>query len=72
MKAVGRTETSTEGIEETNAVNTAETGMKDMAGMDVVGTAEVAAADTSTFAAIPSPLEDSANKRNEHANKGEE
>ena len=37
--------------------------------MGAEGAAEVAAADTPTFAAIPSPLKGSANKRNGHANK---
>ena len=69
MGVVGRTDTGTEGTVETNAVNTAEMGTKDMAGMGAVGAAEVAVADTPTHAAIPSRLEGSANKRNGHENK---
>ena len=69
MGAVGRTEIGTEGTTETDAVNTAETGTKDMTGMGAVGTVGIATADTSMFAAIPSPSKGSANKRNGHANK---
>ena len=67
--AVGRTDTGTEGTMETDAVNTAERGTEDTVGIGVVGAAEVAATDTPTSAAIPSPSEGSANKRNGHANK---
>ena len=69
MGVVGRTDTGTEGTVETNAINTAEMGTKDMAGMGAVGAVEVSATDTPTHAAIPSRLEGSANKRNGHANK---
>ena len=69
MRAVGRTETSTEGTAETDAVNMAEIGTEDTARMGAVGVAGVAAIDTPTFAAIPSPSKVSANKRNGHANK---
>ena len=69
MGAVGRTDTGTEGTTETDAVNTAETGTKDTVGMGAVGVTEVVAADTSMSAAIPSPSEGFANKRNGHTNK---
>ena len=72
MGAVGRIDTGTEGTTKTDAVNTVETGTENTVGMGTIGVAEVAVADTPTLAAIPSPSEGSANKRNGHANKREE
>ena len=69
MGAVGRTEMGIEGMAETNAVNTAEAGAKDMAGMGAMGATRVTTADTPTFAASPSPSNGSANKRNGHTDK---
>ena len=65
MGAVGRTEIGTEGMAETDAVNTAE----DTVGMGAVGMAGVAAADTLTSAASPSPSKGSTNERNRHTDK---
>ena len=62
MGAVGRMEIGTEGMTKTDAVNTAEAGAEDSAGMGVVGTAGVAAAS-------PSPSKGSANERNGHTDK---
>ena len=69
MGAVERTKTGTEGTTETYAVNMAGTGTEDTVEMGALGAIEVAAVDTFTFTAIPSPSKGSANKRNGHANK---
>ena len=72
MRAVGRTETSTEGKAETDAVNMAEIGTEDTARMGAVGVAGVAATDTPKSALNSNPSKGSANERNGHTNKKRE
>ena len=54
---------------ETDAVNRAEAGVEDTAGMGAVGAVGVVAADAPMSAANPSPSKGSADERNEHTDK---
>ena len=69
MGAVGRMEAGTEETAKTDVVNTVEANAEDTTGIGVMGAAGVAAADTPTSAANPSPLKGFANERNGHIDK---